>query len=105
VVVAWLLKKLSGFPASAAIEESPMLSRATLVKLLPDFAFISNSDEKLAMEAGFSGTDALQLKKSATHRQFGLGPLRVKRRAAPVTQDRSALERAWLGRILQSLHA
>jgi hypothetical protein len=105
VIMVWLLKKLTGLSISAAIEDSPSLSRATLAKILLDFPLISNSDEKLAAEAGISAPDALQLKKTATHRQISLGPLRVKRRAAPVSEDRSAVERAWFGRILQSLNA
>lgn len=105
VAAVWLLGKLSSLKTSAAIEESPTLSRAVLARLLPDFGLVSNSDEKLAGEARFSDTDALHLKKIVTHRQMSFGPLRVKRRADPVPQDRSRLERAWLGRLLQSLHA
>lgn len=105
VVLVWLLKKLMGLTASAAVEEMPAVSRALLLRLLPDFTLLSISDEKLAAEAGVSAEDALLLKKAVTHRQMSLGPLRLKRRAAPVTQDRSRLERAWLNRILQSLHA
>jgi hypothetical protein len=105
VVCVWLLKKLSGLQVSAAIEEGPAVGRAALAKLLPDFTLISNSDEKLAAEAGFPAPDTLHLKKIPTHRQLNLGPLRVKRRAAPVVQDRSAVELAWFRRILHSLHA
>ena len=55
--------------------------------------------------ACFPAPDTLHLKKIPTHRQLNLGPLRVKRRAAPVVQDRSAVELAWFRRILHSLHA
>jgi hypothetical protein len=105
VVCVWLVGKLSGLRISAAVEEGPELSRTALAKLLPDFALLSNSDEKLAKEAGFSAPDTLHLKKTPTHRQLSLGPLRVKRRTAPAVQDRSAAELAWLKRILESLHA
>ncbi len=47
VLLAWLLHRLTGLPASATIEATHHESRAVLGKLLPAFATGSNSDSKL----------------------------------------------------------
>ncbi len=104
VVCVWLLKKLSGLRASAAIEESPSLSRALLMRLLGDFDLVSSSDEKLSAINGFVAQDMLSLKTAPTHREVRLGPLRLKLQAPRPTQDRGALERGWFDQIVKSIH-
>ena len=47
VLLAWLLHRLTGLPASATIEASHQESRTVLTKLLPAFTRGSNSDPKL----------------------------------------------------------
>lgn len=47
LLLAWLLHRLTGLPASATIEATHHESRAVLAKLLPDFTAGSNSDGKL----------------------------------------------------------
>ena len=103
-VCVWLLKRLTGLRASAAIEESPSLSRAMLAKLLGDFDLVSNSDEKLGAITGVMAQDMLSLKELPTHRELRIGPVRLKRRASRPTQDRGALERGWFDQIVQNLH-
>ncbi len=104
VVCVWLLKKLSGLRTSAAIEESPSLGRAVLARLLGDFDLVSSSDEKLNAMTGVLAQDKLSLKELPTHRELRLGPMRLKLRATPPTQDRGALERGWFDQIVQKLH-
>ena len=103
-VTVWLWKKLTGRQASVAIEESPGLSRATLLKLLPDFDAVSMSDEKLLLEAGSSAKDVLQLHKPASHRIIRVGPLRLKKRQRPPVVDRRPLEQEWLEQISKIPH-
>ncbi len=47
VLLAWLLHRLTGLPASATIEATHQESRTVLTKLLPDFTQGSNSDPRL----------------------------------------------------------
>ena len=47
LLLAWLLHRLTGLPASATIEATHRESRALLSKLLPAFTHGSNSDPKL----------------------------------------------------------
>ena len=47
VLLAWLLHRLTGLPASATIEATHQESRTVLTKLLPAFTRGSNSDPKL----------------------------------------------------------
>ncbi len=47
VLLAWLIHRLTGLPASAVIEATHRESRAVLTKLLPAFTHGSNSDPKL----------------------------------------------------------
>ena len=47
VLLAWLLHRLTGLPASATTEASHQESRTVLTKLLPAFSHGSNSDPKL----------------------------------------------------------
>lgn len=103
MIGVWLLKKISGLSISVAIEESPELSRALIIRLLPDFDFASVSDEKIA--PSFPALkDWLQLHKPETHRKLRLGPLQVKVRTKPPEQDRQLLERTWFEHLLQHLH-
>ncbi len=104
VVTVWLWKKLTGLAASAAIEDSPALSRVVLSRLLPDFDLASVSDGKLVQSADLKLGDTLHLRRPPSHREFRLGPLRLKLRHTAPAADRTALERAWLDRILASLH-
>ena len=103
-ICVWLLKKLTGLRASAAIEESPSLSRAMLARLIGEFDLVSNSDEKLGAITGVMAQDMLSLKELPTHRELRIGPVRLKRRASRPTQDRGALERGWFDQIVQNLH-
>jgi len=105
VVCVWLVKQLAGsaLKVSAAIEESPSLSRAALLRLLPDFDLVSNSEPKLKSEA-FLASDLLFLRRDVTHRELGLGPLKIKRRIPPPRVDRRRLEERWLEKI-RHLHA
>ena len=105
VVCVWLVKQLAGgtLKVSAAIEESPALSWAALLRLLPDFDLVSNSEPKLKNEA-FLASDLLFLRKEITHREFTLGPLKIKRRAPVQRLDRRHLEAQWLEKI-RHLHA
>jgi hypothetical protein len=104
VAAVWIWKKLTGLQASAAIEEAPKLSRVMLGRLLSDFDVASVSDEKLVRSVDSGLGDFLDLQRPPPHREFRFGPLRMKmRRLAPVA-NRKSLERAWLERILSSLH-
>ena len=57
----WLVAKLTGITASYAIESHPPVSRSLLARLIPDFAFGSLADEKLAALTKSSATDLLGL--------------------------------------------
>ncbi|HSI65704.1 MAG TPA: glycosyltransferase family 4 protein, partial [Candidatus Saccharimonadia bacterium] len=94
VVCVLLVKKLAGLRASAAIEDAPTLSRATLVKLLADFDLASVSDEKLRGMLPSGVEDVLKLQKPPTHRKLNLGPVKLKLRNNAPAEDRSAQERA-----------
>ncbi|HSI64712.1 MAG TPA: hypothetical protein VLE43_16405, partial [Candidatus Saccharimonadia bacterium] len=100
VVCVWLVKKLVGLRVSAAIEDAPTLSRATLVKLLADFDLASVSDEKLRGMLPSSVEDVLKLQKPPTHRKLNLGPVKLKLRNNAPAEDRSAQERAWLEKLI-----
>ncbi len=103
-VTVWLWKKLTGRQASVAIEEAPALSRATLLKLLPDLDAVSVSDEKLLQQAGSGAKDFLQLRKPASHRVLRVGPLRLKKRQRPPKVDRKPLEKEWLEQLCRITH-
>lgn len=105
IATVWLWKKLTGRQASAAIEESPTLSRVALGKLLADLDAVSVSDEKLLQHAGSGAKDFLQLRKPPSHRELRVGPLRLKRRYTPPAIDRRPLEQAWLDHLCKTLHA
>jgi glycosyltransferase involved in cell wall biosynthesis len=100
VVCVWLVKKLIGLRVSAAIEDAPTVSRATLVKLLADFDVVSVSDEKLRGMLPSSTEDVLKLQKPPTHRKLNLGPVKLKLRNNAPAEDRSAQERAWLEKLI-----
>lgn len=104
-VAVWLFKKLTGLQVSAAIEEAPGLSRVVLGGLLADFDLASVSDEKLVHSLNFKLGDSLNLRRPPSHRELRLGPLRIKLRHTAPAADRTSLERAWLERILATLHA
>ena len=100
----WMLQRIGGFVVSMAVEDAPSLSRAVLLRMREQFSLVSNSDQKLAAQTGFSAGDALLLRKPPSHRELRLGPLRLKLRHKAEAVDRSPLERAWFEKILQ-LHA
>jgi hypothetical protein len=100
VVCVWLVKKLTGLRATAAVEDTPTLSRAALTKLLPDFDLVSVSDEKLRSNLSKSTEDVLKLQKPPTHRKLNLGPVKLKLRNTAPAEDRSALERVWLEKLI-----
>lgn len=104
LVGVWILKKLTGLRASAAIEDAPPLSRTVLVKLLADFDLVSVSDEKLRSQLPAGAEDFLELQKPPTHRKVSLGPVKLKLRASPVAEDRSAIEAAWLKKLFSLIH-
>ena len=99
-----MLQRIGGFVVSMAVEDAPSLSRAVLLRMREQFSLVSNSDQKLAAQTGFSAGDALLLRKPPSHRELRLGPLRLKLRHKAEAVDRSPLERAWFEKILQ-LHA
>lgn len=103
MIGVWLLKKISGLSVSVAIEAPPELSRALIMRLLPDFDLSSVSDEKITTSIP-ALKDWLQLNKAETHRRLRLGPLQVKVRATPPVRDRQLLERTWFEHLLQHLH-
>lgn len=100
VVCVWLVKHLTSLRVTAAIEDTPTLSRATLAKLLPDFDLVSVSDEKLRITLSKSTEDVLKLQKPPTHRKLNLGPVKLKLRNTAPAEDRSALERVWLEKLI-----
>jgi hypothetical protein len=100
VVSVWLVKKLIGLRATAAIEDAPSLSRATLARLLADFDLVSVSDEKLRGMMPPGVEDVLRLQKPPTHRKLNLGPVKLKLRNTASAEDRSTRERAWLEKLL-----
>lgn len=99
-VCVWLVKKLTGLRATAAIEDAPGLSRAVLAKLLPGFDLVSVSDEKLRSTLSKGAEDILKLQEPPTHRKISLGPVKLKLRNTAPAEDRSALERAWLEKLI-----
>ncbi|MFZ4764127.1 MAG: glycosyltransferase family 4 protein [Roseimicrobium sp.] len=101
----WLCKKLCGMRVSAAVEEAPSISRATLARLLPDFDFASVSDERLASMLSYRLDDVLKLKKSATHKVLKFGPLRFKVRSSPPASDAGGLVQNWFEKLATSIHA
>ncbi len=103
MIGVWLLKKISRLSVSVAIEESPELSRALIIRLLPDFDLSTVSDEKITASSP-ALKDWLQLHKPETHRKLRLGPLQVKVRATPPAQDRQLLEQIWFEHLIQHLH-
>jgi hypothetical protein len=104
LVAVWLWKKLTGLQASAAIEDTPTLSRLVLGKLLRDFDLASVSDEKLVQSVDFPLRDSLHLRRPPSHRELRLGPLRLKLRHTAPAADRTSLERAWMEQIIATLH-
>lgn len=104
VLCVWLVKKLTGISVSAAIEEQPAISRALLVRLLPDFDLVTNSDKKLGADTGLFSKDALSLCKPVTHRELRFGPLRLRLRKPAPERDRGQVERKWFEQIIQALH-
>ncbi len=100
VVSVWLVKKLIGLCATAAIEDAPPVSRATLARLLADFDLVSVSDEKLRGMMPPGVEDVLRLQKPPTHRKLNLGPVKLKLRNIASAEDRSAQERAWLEKLV-----
>ena len=71
---AWLVAKLTGITASYAIESHPPVSRSLLARLIPDFAFGSLADEKLAALTKSSATDLLGLAPPPKSSLFRLSP-------------------------------
>lgn len=61
VLWAWLVKKLTGLRASAAIEASPSLPRSLLSSLLADFDAATIADEKLLAACPNARPDLLSL--------------------------------------------
>lgn len=104
LLCVWLLKHLTSLTTSAAVEEGPVLSRAMLAKLLPDFDRASVSDKKTGSPSVSGIGDYLKLTVSPSHREFRLGPLRLKLRAAPIPQDRNTLELQWFQQLLALHH-
>lgn len=104
ILCVWLLKQLSPFTISAAVEEAPKLSRAVLARLLPDFNQVSVSDEKLASYPSLGLRDVLKLTIPARQSELRLGPLRLKLKAAPSPPDRSAIEQQWFQQLLSPRH-
>ena len=104
LVTVWLWKHLTGLSASAAVEEAPGLGRTALARLLPDLDSVDVSDEKLVQSIHFALSDSLKLQRPPSHREFRLGPLRMKvrRQARPV--DRKLLEQAWFEQLARNLH-
>ncbi|WP_166442809.1 glycosyltransferase family 4 protein [Phragmitibacter flavus] len=102
LVTVWLWNKITGLSISAAIEENPTLSRSLLQKLLAEIELTSIADPKLA---DASGADALQLLHPPDHRTIQMGPIKLKKRVVVAKVDRKPVEKAWLERILQHLHA
>ena len=70
----WLVAKLTGITASYAIESHPPVSRSLLARLIPDFAFGSLADEKLAALTKSSATDLLGLVPPPKSGLFRLAP-------------------------------
>ncbi len=104
-ITIWMIKKLTNIRASAAIEESPVISRKLLAKLLSEVDLFCVADEKLGQMACFALENSQSLKKPPLHRVLRFGPLRVKMRAVESPVDGSAWEKGWLKKIHQSLHA
>ncbi len=84
VLLAWLLHRLTGLPASATIEASHQESRTVLTKLLPAFTRGSNSDPKLKS----SFPDLLKLQAPAPVKRI-LG-LKLQSQPVPVTDPAPA---------------
>jgi hypothetical protein len=100
LLTVWLIKQLlPDLQISCAIEEEPTLPRSLLMRLLPDFALVSVSDDRLAQQSAVVYPDELQLRVPWQRAETRLGPIRVKRKVAAAPVDRSALERAFLKRI------
>jgi glycosyltransferase involved in cell wall biosynthesis len=89
VLLAWLLHRLTGLPASATIEASHQESRTILTKLLPAFTRGSNSDPKLKSRF----PDLLKLQAPAPVKRI-LG-LKLQSQPVPVT-DPAPVWAAWL---------
>ena len=70
----WLVAKLTGITASYAIESPPPVSRSLLARLIPDFAFGSLADEKLAALTKSSASDLLGLAPPPKSGLFRLSP-------------------------------
>ncbi len=103
VLCVWIVKKLTGLKASAAIEDAPAISRTALAKMLPDFDVVSISDERLRTQLPGAGEDVLKLSRPPTHRKLNLGPLKLKLRQTAPEVDRTPLERAWLEKLFALL--
>lgn len=91
---AWLVSRLAGITASFAVEPHPLQKRSLLEKLLPDFAFGSVSDEKLAAKLGNAFPDDLKLAGEKRKASW------FARQPAPQQRDFSSVWQVWLGRIL-----
>lgn len=89
VLLAWLLHRLTGLPASATIEASHQESRTVLTKLLPAFTRGSNSDPKLKS----SLPDLLKLQTAAPSKRV-LG-LKLPQPPASIT-DPTPIWQKWL---------
>ena len=88
-LLAWLLHRITGLPASATIEASHQESRAVLTKLLPAFTQGSNSDPKVKS----SLPDVLKLSAPAPPKRL----LGLKLSAPPVTlTDPALIWKSWL---------
>ena len=106
VIAVWLWKNLTGLSISAAIEDTPTLSRAVLHKILGSFDKVSVSDPKFGPGGnGVLPSDTLQLKKPVSHRIIPIGPLRLKKRVPTPVTDRKAIERQWFQSLLGEPHA
>ena len=104
VVTAWLLKQiLPSIRTSCAIEENPAAPRSLLARLIPDFDLFSISDAKLSEQIARPNTDYLQLVAPFHHKELRLGPLKLKRKVAAPAQDRKAIEKSWLAKIMSSI--
>jgi glycosyltransferase involved in cell wall biosynthesis len=104
ILCVWLLRNLVPIGTSAAVEEGPVLSRALLAKLLPDFDVASVSDKKLGSLSAGDKSDHLNLTNPPTHRELSLGPFRIKTKANTVAVDRCSLEHKWFQLLLARHH-
>ncbi len=75
---AWILHKMTGLPASFAIEERPALSRSVIENLAADFFAGSVGDSALRRRFGGRYPDGLRLATPERKRRLRVGPLRLR---------------------------